>query len=304
MIRPLWLRDAAARTLALAASMLLCTERCLSCQSLRNPRASKKDTARQTIPSHSHLLSLQGTIPPQCGFQGPVALGEVGPGEGEEPSPVETHNALSRLLCPACTRELAPRLAGYCPGCGLLHDQEDAPVRLCGECLRQPRPWDGLFFHGAYQGRLKRLLLAFKFNQGLGNTRLLQTMASQTFRLRNGASLPDVLVPVPLHSRRLAWRGYNQSLELAGGLARELGRPVSSTALARIRHTPPQAGLEARERRINLLGAFRADPAQVRGRHILLVDDIMTTGVTIEQCALALKAAGAAVVDVLVMARA
>ncbi len=208
------------------------------------------------------------------------------------------------LLCSACARELAPRLAGYCPACGELHDQADAPPHLCADCLRESRPWDSFFFHGPYSGLLKDILLAFKFRQGLGHARLVQALAAEAFFLRGGSGLPDLLTPVPLHPRRLAWRGYNQSLELARGLARELDRPLCTSALARIRHTPPQARLDARTRRINLLGAFRADPAQVEGRRVLLVDDIMTTGATIEQCALALKAAGAVVVDVLVLARA
>lgn len=207
------------------------------------------------------------------------------------------------LLCASCARELAPRLAGYCPGCGALHAQEDALPYLCGECLREPRPWDSLLFHGPYQGRLKEILLAFKFNQGLSHSKLLQVLAVMAFA-RRGPDLPDIVTPVPLHPRRLAWRGYNQSLELARGLSRELGRPVAHSALTRIRHTPPQASLDARARRINLLGAFRADPGQVEDRSVLLVDDIMTTGATIEQCALVLKAAGAARVDVLVVARA
>lgn len=212
--------------------------------------------------------------------------------------------ACDALLCAVCAQELAPRLAGYCPGCGELYDQMDEPLHLCGDCLREPRPWDSFFFHGPYSGLLKGTLLAFKFRQGLGHARLLQALAAKAFSLRGGSGLPDLLIPVPLHPRRLAWRGYNQSLELSRGLASELDRPLCPSALMRIRHTPPQARLDARVRRINLLGAFRADPALVAGRRVLLVDDIMTTGATIEQCALVLKAAGASVVDVLVLARA
>ncbi|EGJ50306.1 ComF family protein [Desulfocurvibacter africanus] len=208
------------------------------------------------------------------------------------------------VLCAACARELAPRLAGYCPSCGELYAQADDPPHLCAECLRTPKPWDSFFFHGPYAGLLKDILLAFKFRQGLGHARLLQALAAEAFFLRGGSGLPDLLAPVPLHPRRLAWRGYNQSLELARDLAHALDRPLCHSALMRIRHTPPQARLDARTRRINLLGAFRADEAQVEGRRVLLVDDIMTTGATIEQCALVLKAAGASVVDVLVLARA
>ena len=114
---------------------------------------------------------------------------------------------------------------------------------------------------------------------------------------------PGGIVPVPLHPRRLAWRGFNQSLELARLLAADLGRPVLPGALRRIRDTTPQSQLPGARRRANIAGAFLADPAQVAGRSVLLVDDVMTTGATIDTAADALCAAGAARVDVLVVAR-
>ncbi len=120
---------------------------------------------------------------------------------------------------------------------------------------------------------------------------------------RLGPPVPDVVVPVPLHERRLRERGFNQSLELARGLAGRTGIGLAATALSRLRDTVPQARLERAERLLNLKGAFAADPRQVAGRRVLLVDDVSTTGATLVECTAALLAAGAATVDVAVLAR-
>ena len=112
----------------------------------------------------------------------------------------------------------------------------------------------------------------------------------------------SLLVPVPLDSARRRARGYNQAEELAGVLAREWGRPLS-TDLAHTRRTRPQVGLDRRARRENVRGAFAWRGASLAGRPIVLVDDVMTTGATAEACAVALKAAGAASVGLLAVAR-
>lgn len=115
----------------------------------------------------------------------------------------------------------------------------------------------------------------------------------------------ELLVPVPLHRDRLRWRGFNQSLVLARDLARAKCIPVAPQALVRVRPTRPQVGLDPRLRTANVAGAFQVvDAAGVRDRRVLLVDDVMTTGATVQACALALRRAGARRVDVLVLARA
>jgi ComF family protein len=115
----------------------------------------------------------------------------------------------------------------------------------------------------------------------------------------------DLLIPVPLDLERLRWRGFNQALALGRILAARRHRPLHPMALRRCRITPPQVGLNEAERRRNIAGAFAVrDRAAVRGRTILLVDDVMTTGATVDECAKTLRRAGARRVDVLVLARA
>lgn len=245
------------------------------------------------------LAALGDLLGRRCHGCGAVARGR---GRGELPP-----------LCADCARELAPWSGPACPGCGTMFPGATGGAgHLCAACRLEPRPWERLLFHGPYQGLLRRLVLDYKFHGRLGAQRLLCGLAREAW-LRGGApgaqggpgalAPPDVVVPVPLHRRRLLHRGFNQSLELARGVGRLLGRPVPLAALERVRHTVPQMTLAAARRRDNVRGAFAADPGALAGRRVLLVDDVMTTGGTLEECAGALLRAGAAGVVVLVLAR-
>lgn len=213
--------------------------------------------------------------------------------------------AAGDAVCPACAAALAPRRGGYCPRCGEMTDDPDGPVALCPTCRASGRAWDELAFHARYAGLVRELILDFKFRGRLGRGRLLGGLLVAACRRRAfpAAGAPDMLLPVPLHPRRLAWRGFNQSLELAKVVGRALAVPVRADGLCRIRYTTPQSQLSGAERLGNLQGAFRADPAVVGGRAVVLVDDVMTTGATVATAATALRRAGAARVDVLVIAR-
>jgi ComF family protein len=148
---------------------------------------------------------------------------------------------------------------------------------------------------------LKMVLQRYKYSRDVSLARPLGALLAERAPLPIGDY--DVLMPVPLHIDRLRWRGFNQALLLAHRLAG--GVAVDAMSLQRVRPTVPQVELTETERRRNVAGAFRvARPDRVRGRRILLVDDVYTTGATVDECSRALLRAAARAVDVLVLARA
>jgi ComF family protein len=171
----------------------------------------------------------------------------------------------------------------------------------CGLCRRGLSGFDAAFAFGFYEGPLRKLIQLFKY----GN---IPTLAGPLGAMVASA-LPrersyDVLVPMPLHWRRRLKRGFNQSKLLADVASRRLGIPVSA-AVRRSKATPPQAGLTGAQRRANVAAAFViARPESIRGKRVLLVDDVLTTGATAGACAQVLKRAGAVHVAVLTVARA
>ena len=206
--------------------------------------------------------------------------------------------------CSQCAAALQPRLGGYCPLCGSVYAQSGEPPGLCLDCLAAGRPWDGFGFHHVYQGLLRDLILAWKFQGELGYSLLLRELLVSAFERHLHRERFDLVVPVPIHQARLRQRGFNQSLELARSLVRKQRIPLGANALRRWKNTPPQTGLSRRERQSNLRGAFRGSVEQIDGRSVLLVDDIYTTGATVKACAAAIRKAGARRVSVLVLARA
>ncbi|WFS61850.1 ComF family protein [Pseudodesulfovibrio thermohalotolerans] len=208
----------------------------------------------------------------------------------------------SQVLCDACAEGLPLRTGGLCPTCGAMSGHETDPPSQCPDCRLEPPPWDELYFHGPYAGRMRELIIGYKFGNRYDRNRLLATLGIEAFEARPGRT-PDAVVPVPLHGRRLVWRGFNQSAEIGRGLARRLKLPLLLHGLERTRNTPPQTSFGFKERQINIKGAFAANPARIEGRRVLLVDDVYTTGSTLRECARTLRRAGCAAVDVLVLAR-
>jgi len=171
---------------------------------------------------------------------------------------------------------------------------------LCGACEARPPAYDWGRAAARYEGPLREALHALKF----GGRRALARPLADLLVEQCGAALPAdaVVVPVPLGRDRERARGFNQAALIAGRAAKRLGLGLERRWLARVRATSPQSELAAAERSANVRGAFRASP-EVRGRHVLLVDDVMTTGATLAECARAVAAAGAARVGVLAVAR-
>lgn len=180
---------------------------------------------------------------------------------------------------------------------------------LCARCLRR-RPRFGcaractIYDAGEVtQHPLKGVLQQYKYNRDVTLARPLGELLRARAPL--SAAAYDVVMPVPLHVRRLRWRGFNQAQLLARAIARAAGVPLDPYALRRVRQTLPQVHLNETERRHNVARAFAVvDPRSVRRRRILLVDDVYTTGATVEECSRVLLRAGARHVDVLVLARA
>jgi ComF family protein len=154
-----------------------------------------------------------------------------------------------------------------------------------------------------YEFPVRQLVQQFKFRRNLAAGRALSELF--TGHLSNTSTeFPNGLVPVPLHGTRLFSRGFNQAFEIARHLHGKFQIPLVDYNLRRTRRTRAQAGLEADERRKNLQGAFSWHGDELSGRHIALVDDVMTTGATVKACARVLKKAGARRVDIWVLARA
>lgn len=176
------------------------------------------------------------------------------------------------------------------------------PTAVCGACLRRPPPFDAAYAAFRYAWPADRLLQQFKFHGHLATGRALALALADYLALRH-AEAPDLIVPVPLHRRRLARRGFNQAAELARVLGPAFGAPVRPLALRRVRATVSQRGLGGAARRRNLRGAFRCTGA-VAGLHVALVDDVVTTASTASEIARSLRRAGAARVSVYALARA
>jgi ComF family protein len=198
------------------------------------------------------------------------------------------------LVCAPCLHALPVSIA-TCPRCALPMPS----TQTCGACLAHPPAFDAAFSRFEYRFPVDRLVRRFKFAGDLAVGRWLATALAQAVQPRE---LPDLVVAPPLPASRLRERGFNQALEIAKVAGRHLGIAIDRHALARLRETPPQPGLRGRERRENLRAAFACTRA-LDGRHVALVDDVMTTGATAESIARALKAAGASRVSVWTVAR-
>jgi ComF family protein len=209
-------------------------------------------------------------------------------------------------LCVDCFRLTGFITEPCCAHCGVpfASAAQGGPDRLCTACREAPPVFERARAALRYDAQSRRLLLPFKHAD---RTEIARTLVPQMARA--GAMLlrqADVLVPVPLHRRRLFLRRYNQAAILAQGLARVSRKPTLPDALVRRRATASMGAKSAAERATEVADAFAVRGSRVvrlAGRRVLLIDDVMTSGATANACALALLAAGAAAVDVLVAAR-
>ncbi len=203
-------------------------------------------------------------------------------------------------LCAACRVQFAPVAQHRCTGCGLPLPDGVAGQR-CGRCLRQPPPWQACYVWVDYGYPWADVLTRWKLHPQPALARPIAQWLRASPALAAAVAQADALVPVPLSAQRLRQRGFNQAAQLARLLAPQ---KCWLTALQRPRETPSQRGLTRAARLRNLRRAFTVPaPALVQGRHILLVDDVLTTGATLRGASQALLHAGAATVSVLAVAR-
>lgn len=205
-------------------------------------------------------------------------------------------------LCLSCRADL-PLLVQACQRCA--HPLENSGVErsplLCGRCLRKPRYFERSYCAFIYGEPVSWLLQELKYRQGLSGIPVLSRLLLEHLRTRV-ERWPELIVPMPLHPSRLRRRGFNQALEIARPLARSLGIPLSAGVCERIRNTPQQSELPAARRAANVRNAFRMR-AELPARHVAIVDDVVTTGATVNELARLLKRNGAETVQVWAVAR-
>jgi ComF family protein len=204
--------------------------------------------------------------------------------------PVERGNR--GAVCAVCARALPEHVAPACPRCAL----PTPGGEWCGRCLRAPPAFDSTRAAFDYAFPLDVLVQALKYRHRLA--------LAGFFAAALAERMPpvDVVVPMPLHPRRLRERGFNQAVEIARPLAQAAGLPLALEEVARVRDTAAQASLDRRARQSNLRGAF-ACRRRFDGLRVAVIDDVMTTGTTLESLARCLKASGATAVHNLIVAR-
>ncbi|MBS3758393.1 MAG: ComF family protein [Desulfobacterales bacterium] len=250
---------------------------------------------------------------PACGrFFHPEAVGKP-PAAPSALSENAFAHIMAPVLCSRCRTQFYPIESPKCSRCGEMFTSRAGDDHVCAACLAQEPRFNYIRSAGQYDGPLMRLIHAFKYNRKIELARPLGRLLFHTFCSYTELCIPDVIVPVPLHMSRLRWRGFNQAALIIGRwpkFFRQSGYLVPEIAgdgrlLRRIKKTPSQTGLDRAHRRLNIRKAFTLAPdCRIEGKTILLVDDVCTTGATVDECAGILKNGGADCVNVLTLARA
>ena len=206
----------------------------------------------------------------------------------------------SHDLCDICYQRLL-RNKRSCYRCAEIFESNVSTPSLCGHCISTPPAFDETYAPFVYQAEMRHLVTQLKFGGHTKNARLLGLLLAE--HLKQTAQLPELIIPVPLHKLRYRERGFNQALEIARTVAKELNIPLDITSCQRTHDTPHQIGLTAIQRRKNLEKAFTLIKP-IKTQHVAILDDVMTTGSTVHEIASLLKKAGVERVDVWVCARA
>ena len=209
-------------------------------------------------------------------------------------------------LCPACRNELQ-LIEHSCYQCGIPL-QNTLAGQLCGQCLQKSPAYDQVISIYHYRQPLVWLIAQMKFNKKLLIARLLSQLMTQhllAIKKSEQLSLPEAIIPVPLHHKRQYQRQFNQSEELAKTLSDTLDIPLDTQYLQRHIDSVQQSGLDAKQRKKNVKGIFKVNnKKQQHYRHVVIIDDVMSTGSTVNEIARVLKRSGIKQIDVWVLARA
>lgn len=256
--------------------------------------------AVQAMPMRARLSQAVEAIGLGLGRLGDLAFPRLCPLCGE------VSDRRGRMVCWACFTRLPLHAAGsaLCRICGAVPEGEVDGDFLCDVCRRERPAFDLARTAAPFRGGIRTMLHDFKYRGATWLRADLTDWLEGAFRAHLDAAPIDWVLPVPLHASRMRHRGYNQAALLASALARRFGLPTRGDVLRRNRPTPTQTRLSAGARRANVLHVFTVEqPAWVRGRTILVVDDVMTTGATLDEVARSLKRAGAWRVWALAVAR-
>ncbi|MGK0442819.1 MAG: ComF family protein [Pseudohongiellaceae bacterium] len=208
-------------------------------------------------------------------------------------------------LCLACQEELPQLSEPYCRCCAipLPSNSNGAKNQLCAKCIKKPPTFNKLIAGWLYQHPADELINQFKTQYKLSHGKVLSHLLYQRIKEVYGSDLPDLIIPTPLHWRRLLSRGYNQSELIAQHLSHSLGIPIARP-VERKQHTPKQQTLTAKQRHRNLRHAFHLhQPSLVSGKRIALIDDVVTTGATVEVISRCLAQADAKEIHIWCLAR-
>ncbi|MEN8142737.1 MAG: ComF family protein [Thermodesulfobacteriota bacterium] len=207
------------------------------------------------------------------------------------------------MLCQTCRGELEPISGPLCSCCGIPFTAATNNDHLCGLCLTNHFHFDRARAVLRYKPPLTEIISRFKYHGQRTGLKTFRALQQQSTHLTEPTH-PELIIPVPLHRKRLQERGFNQALVLARTFYPDDRGIIDFLTLIRQRHTDPQTGLSGKARRRNLKNSFMViDEEKVKGKRVILVDDVFTTGTTVSECARVLKKAGANKVDVLTLAR-
>ena len=227
-------------------------------------------------------------FPPECPACGTVLIAD-----GEQ------------LFCPECLSTINFTTSPLCTSCGLPFTVTEGANHLCEDCILAPPPFSMARALGKYEGSLLDVIHLFKYHGNVSAGEALGRMMAKARYDSLAIGNYSLIIPVPLHLKKLRDRGFNQSLILASQISKMFSIPLDFTTLRRVIHTESQVGLSRQKRAANVRGAFEiTDQSRIKNKKVLLIDDVYTTGSTAKECSKILAQNGAEEVAVLTLARA